>query len=76
MTSSRKREIISEYPNHTVCKQGAAALCLHGHEETEMDYTTYPEGFEKLVKEIDMPFETEEQRRAYLLKVMKTLIQL
>lgn len=41
-----------------------------------MDYTTFPEGFEALMKDLDLPFETEEERRAYLLKVLKQLIQL
>ena len=41
-----------------------------------MDYTTFPEGFEALLKNLDLPFKTEEERRAYLMKVLKTLIQL
>lgn len=41
-----------------------------------MDYTTFPEGFEALLRELDIPFETEQERRNYLLKVLKTLIQL
>lgn len=41
-----------------------------------MDYTTFPEGFEALLRDLDIPFETEQERRNYLLKVLKTLIQL
>lgn len=40
-----------------------------------MDYTTFPEGFEKLLKDLDLPQATEEARRAYLLLMLKVLIQ-
>lgn len=41
-----------------------------------MDYTTYPEGFEALLKELNLPGETEEEQREQLLELFRQLMDM
>ena len=40
-----------------------------------MDYTTYPEGFEALIRDLDIPFTDEEERHAFFLAFIDSLIK-
>lgn len=39
-----------------------------------MDFTTYPEGFEALLAQLNVPGETEEERREFLLQLFRQLM--
>lgn len=41
-----------------------------------MDYTTYPEGFEALLKDLEIPIEGEEERRAFFLAFVDSLVKM
>lgn len=40
-----------------------------------MDYTTYPEGFEALERDLELPFAEEEARHAFFLSFIDSLIK-
>lgn len=40
-----------------------------------MDYTTYPEGFEALARDLELPFVEEEARYAFFLSFIDSLIK-
>jgi len=40
-----------------------------------MDYTTYPEGFEALIRDLNIPIEDEEARKAFFIGFMDSLIK-
>ena len=43
-------------------------------QHSDMDYTTYPEGFRALANDLQMPFEDAATREKMLLVLMKLLI--
>ena len=41
-----------------------------------MDYTTYPEGFEALLRDLKIPIEDEAARRAFFLSFIDSLVKM
>ena len=42
----------------------------------EKDYMSYPQGLKNLAEDLDLPFESPEQREAYLWSVIDGLIKM
>lgn len=45
-------------------------------EAAQKEYLTYPQGFSNLAEDLELPFETKEQREAYLWTVIDGLIKM
>lgn len=46
------------------------------NEAAQKDYLTYPQGFSNLAEDLELPFESKEQREAYLWTIIDGLIKM